>query len=247
MNRPLPDHARTHRRRWVLWIALLLACIVLSLLWSFSPARELVAPDRLIAGLQALGQRSSAPWLVLAGFVIGGLVALPVTLMVVTAIVVLGPWAGFVCALGGATLSATVAFGLGHSLGHRALARMAGSRLHELSLRLRGAGIVVIAALRMVPVAHFTLTSLVAGATHIRLRDFILGTLLGMAPGIAVIAVFVDRLLATNARPGPEQYLWLALASLTLLAVLLGLRRFARRLVLARGRRGDWRRHGAER
>ena len=237
MSRFPPDPRPRTRRRWLPWITLALACLVLSLLWSFTPARELIDPGRLIAGLQSLGQQATAPWLVLAGFVLGGLLALPVTLMVVTAIVMLGPWIGFLCALGGATLSATIAFGLGHGLGHRALAQMAGSRLHDLSLRLRGAGVVVVAALRMVPVAHFTLTSLVAGATHIRLRDFVLGTLLGMAPGIAVIAVFIDRLLAANARPGPEQYLWLALVSLALLAVLLGMRWFARRLVRARERR----------
>lgn len=237
MNRPSPDPAPRTRRRWLPWIALALVCAALSLLWSFTPARELIDPGRLVAGLQALGEQAAAPWLVLGGFVLGGLIALPVTLMVVTAIVMLGPWIGFLCALGGATLSATVAFGLGHGLGHRALAHMAGSRLHELSLRLRGAGIIVVAALRMVPVAHFTVTSLVAGASHIRLRDFVIGTLLGMAPGIAVIAVFIDRLLAANARPSPEQYLWLALASLALLAVLLALRWLALRLVRVRGAR----------
>jgi len=42
---------------------------------------------------------------------------------------------------------------------------------------------------RLVPVAPFTLINLVAGVTRIRFRDYLLGTALGMAPGIFVITL----------------------------------------------------------
>ena len=42
--------------------------------------------------------------------------------------------------------------------------------------------------IRMVPIAPFSVVNLVAGASELSLRDFMLGTVLGMAPGIAVMA-----------------------------------------------------------
>ena len=44
----------------------------------------------------------------------------------------------------------------------------------------------------------------VAGATHIGWRDFLLGTFLGMMPGIIVIATFIDRTVAVVNDPRPE-------------------------------------------
>jgi phospholipase D1/2 len=54
---------------------------------------------------------------------------------------------------------------------------------------------------RVVPVAPFTVVNLVAGASHIRWRDFAVGTVLGMAPGIFVITLFTARVRAMLTHP----------------------------------------------
>lgn len=56
---------------------------------------------------------------------------------------------------------------------------------------------------RLIPVAPFTVVNLVAGASHIRFRDFLLGTIFGMVPGVIAITVFSDRLAAAIYRPSP--------------------------------------------
>jgi uncharacterized membrane protein YdjX (TVP38/TMEM64 family) len=48
--------------------------------------------------------------------------------------------------------------------------------------------------LRLLPVAPFTVVNLVAGASEIRARDYMLGSLFGMSPGIVLMTVFGDRL-----------------------------------------------------
>ncbi len=212
------------------WAVAVVTLLALSIAWSLAPLRELVRPEAVTGAVGALADHPAAPWLVLAAFVVGGLVALPVTLMVVLTVVAFGPLAGFVYALAGATLSALAAFGLGHWLGHGAVIRMTGSRIHRLSRRLGDAGVIGVAALRMVPLAHFTVISLVAGASHVRLRSFALGTVLGMTPGIGLIALLLDRLVAVSAEPGLRQYLLLAGASLGMLGLLLAARLLARRL-----------------
>jgi uncharacterized membrane protein YdjX (TVP38/TMEM64 family) len=42
----------------------------------------------------------------------------------------------------------------------------------------------------MVPLAPFALVNLAAGSLGVRFRDFMLGTAIGLAPGITVVCVF---------------------------------------------------------
>jgi uncharacterized membrane protein YdjX (TVP38/TMEM64 family) len=68
-------------------------------------------------------------------------------------------------------------------------------------------------AVRMIPVAPFTVVNLVAGASHIHLRDFVLGTLLGMSPGILAVTLFADRIAAVLRDPSPATLALLAAAT----------------------------------
>jgi uncharacterized membrane protein YdjX (TVP38/TMEM64 family) len=58
--------------------------------------------------------------------------------------------------------------------------------------RLARRGILTVIALRMIPVAPFTAIDLFAGASYIRFRDYLIGTLIGMLPGVGVMAVFAE-------------------------------------------------------
>lgn len=227
---------RTARGRLFLCGGLLAVLTAVALAWSLTPLGDLVDPGTMAAAVDAIRAHPAAPWLTMAGFLVGGLLVLPITLMNVFTVVVFGPLPGFVVALTGTTLSALASFGIGRLLGHRALARLAGSRIHGLSLRLRAGGSVAVAALRLVPVAHFTVLSLAAGTSHLRIRDYVVGTVLGMAPGIAVIALLVDRVNAVNVRPGPAEWLILAVASAGMLVMLLTLQWLSRRVRQRTGR-----------
>jgi uncharacterized membrane protein YdjX (TVP38/TMEM64 family) len=50
------------------------------------------------------------------------------------------------------------------------------------------------AVLRLFPVAPFTVVNLIAGASELRARDYMLGSLIGMSPGIVLMTLFGDRL-----------------------------------------------------
>ena len=63
-------------------------------------------------------------------------------------------------------------------------------------------GILAVVVIRMLPVAPFTVVNIVAGASQISLRDFLVGTLLGMAPGICATVLFVDGV--TDAVRSPD-------------------------------------------
>lgn len=216
------------RRRLLIWAAVLISLTVLSGAWILVPIRELIHPQAWIAVLTSFAEHPAAPWAVFAGFLIGSLLVLPVTAMVVLTVAAFGPVEGFLYALAGTTASGLASFALGRRLGRRQLDQLAGSRLHAVSLRLRSAGVTTIAALRMMPIAHFTVVSLAAGVSHIRVRDFVAGTVLGIAPGIGAIAIFFEHFSVMAQTPSLEHLLWLAGVSCAILAALLFFRRLAR-------------------
>src|SRR3546814_10069304 len=79
-------------------------------------------------------------------------------------------------------------------MGRDALRRLGGATLNRLSERLGERGIVSMAIIRIVPFAPFSVVNLLAGATHIRFSDFMLGTALGTAPGALALILLGDRL-----------------------------------------------------
>ncbi|HWG96271.1 MAG TPA: VTT domain-containing protein [Nitrospira sp.] len=74
------------------------------------------------------------------------------------------------------------------------------------TLQRRGA----VVAVRVSPVAPFTVVNMIAGATHIRTRDFLSRTVLGELPGLSAIAVFVDQVTTILHSPNLGSYLVLA-------------------------------------
>jgi hypothetical protein len=57
----------------------------------------------------------------------------------------------------------------------------------------------------MLPIAPFSIVNVVAGASHIRWSDFLLGTVIGLAPGITTLTFFVDRAIAAIREPAQER------------------------------------------
>jgi phospholipase D1/2 len=165
-----------------------------------------------------------APLIVVAAYVIGGLVVLPVTVMIAFTGIVFGPILGFAYALIGVTLSAIFIYYLGRKLGRATVRRIAGKRVNELSRRIAKRGLIAVVVVRMLPIAPFTLINLIAGASHIRFRHFVLGTILGMAPGTLILVLFVDRIVAAVRTPGPLTFTLLALIAAVALSVALLLR-----------------------
>jgi uncharacterized membrane protein YdjX (TVP38/TMEM64 family) len=166
--------------------------------WRHTPLASLVTLDRL---LEATDRLQGSPWTpvaVLGAFVFGGFLMVPVMLMIAAAGVVFGPLMGFVYAAAGAFLSAAVGFGLGRTIGRDLVRRLAGRRLNRISKRLARSGIVTVTVLRLLPIAPFAVVNMVAGAMHLRFRDFCAGTVLGMAPGIllmTLLGVSAERLM----------------------------------------------------
>jgi phosphatidylserine/phosphatidylglycerophosphate/cardiolipin synthase-like enzyme/uncharacterized membrane protein YdjX (TVP38/TMEM64 family) len=192
----------------------LLALGAMAAAWRWTPLREFVSLEALVRIAHSLQDSPIAPLAVLAAYVVGGLLVVPVTVMIVATGIVFGPFFGAIYAFAGALLSAAVTYSLGQRLGRNTVRRLAGSRLNRITRRLAKKGAMAIAAVRLLPIAPFTVVNAVAGASHIRWRDFLVGTAIGMAPGILVTVIFVDRVTAAVTDPGLGTIAALALVAL---------------------------------
>jgi phosphatidylserine/phosphatidylglycerophosphate/cardiolipin synthase-like enzyme/uncharacterized membrane protein YdjX (TVP38/TMEM64 family) len=216
--------------RHLLKVIILLACVVgLAALWRWTPANQWLNVASAMAVAEWIRQQPLSPLLVLAVHVAGGLVVFPVTLMIIATVIVFGPWWGPLYSLLGATLSALVTFGAGHFIGREAVRRISGSLVNRLSRKLSRSGLLTVITLRIVPVAPFSVINMIAGVSHIRLKDFLLGTVIGMLPGITAIAVLADRIAESLKQPDLGSFAALGAALAAVGLGLVGLRYWIKR------------------
>lgn len=195
--------SRQLRYKLAALVVVMLSIVLLALAWSFSSLREWLNVDRIVV---ALRQLASAHGLLMAAltFAAALVVAVPLTFLTLVVVVAFGPLSGFVCAMLGAQVGALCSYGLGAALGRDIVRKLGGVRVNRISQKLAHRGLFAVIAVRMVPVAPFAVVNVIAGASHIRLRDLLLGTLLGMAPGTLAIAVFVETILDAMRHPSPS-------------------------------------------
>jgi phosphatidylserine/phosphatidylglycerophosphate/cardiolipin synthase-like enzyme/uncharacterized membrane protein YdjX (TVP38/TMEM64 family) len=218
-------------------VLLIAGVLLIAALWRWTPIREWVDVESVQRAGKWTRRQPFTPLLMAAAYLLAGVTAFPVTLLIIATVIVFGPGWGMVYALAGAEFSALVVFGIGRFLGRDTVRRFAGSLFNRLSRKLARSGVMAIIALRVVPVAPFSVINLIAGVSEMRLRDFALGSLVGILPGTIAIVLLADRL--TYAVKGPD------LTSITVLAItiavvaggLVGLRRWVKRKRIKRSAR----------
>jgi phosphatidylserine/phosphatidylglycerophosphate/cardiolipin synthase-like enzyme/uncharacterized membrane protein YdjX (TVP38/TMEM64 family) len=202
MGKLIPEGERAPVRSHIgLIVSILISVLALAAAWRWSPLKEWIDVSTLVTLAAEFERAPAAPFITLAIFLLGGLIAFPLTVLIMVCALVFGPWYGFLYSMGGALLSAASSYGIGHLVGRHTVWRFAGKKIRDLNKRLARRGLMTIIALRIIPLAPFTVVNLVAGASRIRFRDFMLGSSVGLLPGITSISVFTDQLAATIQKP----------------------------------------------
>jgi phospholipase D1/2 len=134
-------------------------------------------------------------------FVIGGLLFFVHAILLWTTVFTFDPWHAFLYCELGSFSSALALYGLGRVLKRDVIKRIAGSYMEELSQAIGRRGIASVFLLHLFPICPFSMLNLLSGATHIRFRDFVIGTLVGMTPGLVVLVFFGNRLLKIIEHP----------------------------------------------
>lgn len=189
MNTPDTANPRS-RNRWR-WLAVLLFVAVL---WGAVEASGL----RGHFGLEAVRQRFAEHQLggfaiFTALFVLANLAHVPGGFFLAAAVLALGPLWGALTTYAAACISCTVTFVIVRALGADALRELDHPLARRLFARLDAAPVRSIAVLRLifqtVPALNYALA-----LSGVKLRHYLLGTLLGLPLPIAVITLLFDTL-----------------------------------------------------
>jgi phospholipase D1/2 len=149
----------------------------------------------------------------------------PLTLLIAITAALYSPWVAVPLSLAGALASGAATFAVGRGVRRGLVRHIAGPRLGALTARLRKRGLLAVLLVRLLPVAPYTVVNIVAGASRIRWRDFLLGTALGLLPGLVLTSAFVDRAIAAVVAPSARTLATLVLVLAAIVAVAWGLRR----------------------
>jgi phosphatidylserine/phosphatidylglycerophosphate/cardiolipin synthase-like enzyme/uncharacterized membrane protein YdjX (TVP38/TMEM64 family) len=213
-HKPLP-------RRMAGLVLLALLLTLMALAWRFTPLHHYVNPASLTRLAQQFQAMPLTPLLILLTYVIGGFLMIPVTLLIALTGLVFGPLPGALYALAGSLLSAAAGYGTGYWLGSGTVQHMLGSRINRLTrLARRSAkrGILTVMVIRMLPLAPFSVVNIVAGASPVKFRDYLIGTALGLLPGILLMTTFAHNLLLVIRNPRADTVAVLLIVVLLLVA-----------------------------
>jgi uncharacterized membrane protein YdjX (TVP38/TMEM64 family) len=155
----------------------------------------------------------------------------PIIVLNLATAMVFGPLWGFVYAIAGSILSATVYFGIGRFGRNRGLKKLlSGPRLSKIDKKINEAGVVGIATLRLVPIAPFGVFNMAAGITSVAFFDYLAGTCIGFLPGGIARAVVGDSLMDLFLEPSKKSFIYLGcgivLWAITVAALHFGLKKF---------------------
>ena len=193
-----PDTSRSPDRskRWAKVALAVFVLVAFTLIWRYTPLAEVITADAVTQWAADFSGQWWAPLAIILAYTPACLIMFPRPLITLASVVAFGPIMGFVYALTGIILSALATYGAGRSFDRDTVRRIAGEKANRLSHALRERGLLAMTAVRIVPVAPFVVSSMVAGAIRIRLWQYIAGTLIGMMPGLLVATVFGDQLEA---------------------------------------------------
>ena len=187
----------------VLVVSTIIIALMLLALGGYLASRYIpwFTPDNLQALLESTRGTYWALPLVCLVYVIAGLLFFPVTVLSLAVAAVFGPLWGPIYGMCGAVISSLVTFGVGATVGGDSLSKYGGKKVKAVDERLRQSGIIGVAAIRLIPIAPFSLVNLVAGISSIKLYQFLVGTFLGMFPPMIAKGLVGDSLAQIISKP----------------------------------------------
>jgi phospholipase D1/2 len=190
---------RHHKRLGTLFIAVpaLLALLALP------PVREFVLSADLVSTMEGLRRSPLGLVGVLVALVLLGSIGVPITVLVTAVGAVIGSWIAAPLALLGVAAASAAGFAFGRLVPDRLRKRVLGQRAGALAERLSRNSVLAIAVLRNLPVAPFALVNAALGVSGVPWTPYLVGTTIGMLPGVVLLTFFGQGLMQLVTEPTP--------------------------------------------
>jgi uncharacterized membrane protein YdjX (TVP38/TMEM64 family) len=205
------------------------AAVALALLWTHTPLADWVTRENAVELAGWFSDHWWAPVLVMAAYTPASFIMFPRWIITMTAVLAFGPWQGFVYGFIGILIAAVVTFLPGRLVERDTIRRVAGKKLKPVTQFMERKGLIAVTLVRLVPIAPFPVVNMVIGAMRVKLWHFVLGTFLGMLPGMLAATVLSDQLAAALEDPTRVNFWVIAAAVLVLVALAYFGQRYMRR------------------
>ncbi|MEM7710062.1 MAG: TVP38/TMEM64 family protein [Pseudomonadota bacterium] len=154
-----------------------------------------------------------------AVYVVVVILPLPAAAMSIAGGLAFGWW-GFPLSMIGSVLGAIPPYLIGrHWLRGPVMARLNGPRVQAADRAIGDNALVFVALLRLTPILPFTAQNWLLGLTAIRLKPYVLATIVGLAPGTLAM-VWIGEMGGLASLGATRTRLWLGLAGLAAFGVL---------------------------
>ena len=171
-----------------LFVSATLLAFVLAMFFFGQHWLALDDEEHLASLLLKASQSSWAVPILISIFVVLALTGFPQILLIAATILTFGPRDGAFYSWLATMISATFTFWFGHWFGGRFVRRFGGARTQSTIEFIGRHGIIASGLIRMVPSAPFIVVNAAAGASHIPLWKYWVGTGAGIVPKIALVA-----------------------------------------------------------
>ena len=202
------ERGKQTRRIWI-GIGVLVLLFAAAAAWKWTPLADLIDINRTARWAATLRDSPARHFYLLAAYVIGSVLLVPITLLILITAIVFGPVLGTVYASIGCLVGAVVTYAIGYFLGKDFVRKMAGSKWKRVEKSIGQTGIIAVATLRLLPVAPFAVVNIVSGAFKVPPRDYFIGSILGLVPGIVVTNLFAHQFQSAIRNPGIGTFLLL--------------------------------------
>lgn len=223
-SRPSDETGQRRRGRRA-WLRLaLLAVIVIGgfALFRWTPLAEYARPQVIADFFRNLGTPWWSPLVFIPLYALGTAFGLPGTIPTLAGGAIFGVARGMAFNTIGANLGALFAFLIARYLGRDFVSRILKGRAGEIDEKIGEHGLGTILYLRLIPLVPFNALNFSAGLSRVSLRDYVLGSLIGMLPGTLVYTYFADALIRGTAEARQEAFInFLIAASLLVVFTLL--------------------------
>jgi phospholipase D1/2 len=195
------------------------AIVIFAACWYWTPMRQYLDPVMLGERTSHIKQIPLLILAVIAGYTAGSLILFPITVLLLVTIFLFDSIYGIAYGIIGATGAAAFTYWIGHLLGRNRVRRIAGKKLNRITKLISKRGLLTIVVVRLLPIAPFSIVNIVAGASRILFFDFIIGTVIGLLPGLLGMSLFEASLKAALINPSPLNIMILIAVVGTLLVV----------------------------
>ncbi len=213
---PAASDDRRGRRRPYLRVLVLAAIIVGGFaLFRWTPLAGVARPEVIAQFFRRLGDPWWSPLVFVPIYAFGTAFGLPGTIPTLAGGAIYGVVRGMLYNTIGANLGAFFAFLLARYLGRDFVARFLKGRAAFIDEKIGEHGLGTILYLRLIPLVPFNALNFGAGLSRVSLRDYVLGSFIGMLPGTLVYTYFADALIRGTGEARREAFLhFLAAAAL---------------------------------